>query len=138
MEMAGPALESLQRRLVERGKDSLLAGVISPRLLALPIEWASRHAGEGEPAPAQVQFEGLAPVEFSLIRASAGLELRLFAVTPVSHLVLFADILFLLEVDYRGDWDSLFQAGGPGEMEPAVHPEDAAGIPHGEAESGSP
>jgi hypothetical protein len=107
-----PIDETIGKRLADLAANALLIGVLSPRMLALPAEWENllEGAGEvGEGTPVREWYSEAAPLEFSLVRVPSGFEVRLLSQSPVSHLLFFADALFLLNLDYAGEWDALAQ-----------------------------
>lgn len=110
----GPTLpdsDPLRNHFLEIGKEALAAGVLSPRILALPVVWdmllGPRQSGREESPFSPGWEKAVAPLEFSIAPVRDGYELRLVSASPLSHLLFFTDLLFLLQMDYSGDWDRL-------------------------------
>jgi hypothetical protein len=103
--------QQLKDHFAELARDAILAGVISPELLILPLRWDALLGGgdEKESQPwLQIDWrKEMAPIEFSLNRPGDGYEIRFISSSPASYVMLLADLLFLLHIDYAGEWENL-------------------------------
>lgn len=110
---AGPEPQGLKDHFAEIARESVLAGMVSPNILVLPLYWDTLLTGASEQDQAfwtQREWrEELAPIEFSLNQKREGLEIRLFSASPASYVMLLADLLFFAHIDYAGEWDRLFE-----------------------------
>lgn len=117
-----PESEQLKEHFSELAREAILAGVVSPGLLVLPLHWGIQLQEEGKDIhdtwlPEDWNKE-VAPIEFSLGCPPDGYEIRLLSPSPTSFILLLADLLFFLHLDYSGEWESLFSLWHSG-MSPA-------------------
>ncbi len=106
-----PDAEQLKEHFTELARETILAGLISPDLLLIPLRWDVLLAGENDEDDMdwlQMNWDKeIAPIEFSLNRPRDGYEIRLISASPISYMMLLADLLFFLQLDYAGEWESL-------------------------------
>ena len=115
-----PESEQLKEHFAELARDAILAGVVSPGLLVLPLHWGIQMGGEdqethGDWLPEDWTKE-TAPIDFSLSCPPDGYEIRLLSPSPASFILLLADLLFFLHMDYTGEWESLYSLWNNGSV----------------------
>ncbi len=110
----GPEPQGLKEHFAELAKDAILAGVVSPDFLVLPLYWEVMLTGESgknqEPWLHPDWRKEVAPLEFSINHPRDGFEIRLLSSSPASYVILLADFFFFLHMEYAGEWESLIQA----------------------------
>jgi hypothetical protein len=123
-----PAQESqqLKEHFAELARDAILAGVISPDLLLQPLHWdvmLERRNEEDNQTWLQIDWrKEMAPIEFSLNCPRDGYEIRLISASPASYVMLLADLLFFLHIDYAGEWENLISGWEKSIPPPPVRP----------------
>lgn len=108
-----PTSEVFQKRAERFLEGAFLGGLLMPQFLAAPFAWQAALAAPQEPG-SELRPYGLeketSPIEFNIGRDAEGLKIRLFTEKPASYLLLLSSLLFVLDVEYAGEWEELSSA----------------------------